>query len=932
MTPSARQLPLHVPQTPEFNGLSPSVPPATPGNSQVLNSIVINPPQDLDRSQYIKHEKLDQRLKKSKPNGSVLSSKNRKRKRSHSDAADDEPILAGVDQRARAEKAVRDLQSLLNSVFEAEDGLQADTSGKSAGYEFSKYWLSGTPSGSRPCLSTAWHIKLESAVRHVISLRRFVQMTTEDIIRLQKLCEGSLRNAEEVRIVPSGDLTGSEIEEWLTKVGVVDNALKAGKTILRTMLGGRDEKQVYSEDILASIINLVKHIAEDELDPMIEMRAASDKSSIFKAAVSQKKILGGLLHEVTNFFGLLNELLEREEVTETAITSIEFVAVSIVFVENARDEKDSIFGVQRVEKFRVAAMDILGTIFARYPDQQSFLIGEILTRLEKLPVNRVSARQFKLLDGGKNIQLVSALIMRLVQISGTYQPRKKDKEMSDDEDEATAKHVNGGKQGTENNPEVTLSKLDSICRPLVNSAQKSAQSIIHFIVGRAMRSTKTGDEPYRNLLDIFTEDFLAVLGSPEWPGAELLLRNLQYHMISIVNDGSGKQPVTAKAMALDLLGLMGSGICDVTVYLRDCHKSHEAGETADDHIAQLIGNYLEAGSSGGDTTSGAEFEEELLDWDGPFRIVLEHLRNLMLQDHSLRSSHGYFLTLWSSRNCALFDAYRKQNDSYGSAAQEVARVATNLRSIALNGEPDDEDDFDLGELTSARIKQAYALSVLKMPFCSRFESMLLRLLRSIEDNQATTRSKGLKAFTQLLANDPSILNRPNVIATITRKSADMSALVRDSAIDLLSKCIALKPELQDEICLTILERTADTGVQVRKRCLKILKDIYLKTQKSSLKVQIAEALVLRIKDIDSGVAELARKTFEDIWITPFYHLVGDVDDDRLNTDMAPKTKLLVNEKVAVIVKVVQKENMLATMHDVIKSVRFPLKVFSRGKR
>jgi len=71
----------------------------------------------------------------------------------------------------------------------------------------------------------------------------------------------------------------------------------------------------------------------------------------------------------------------------------------------------------------------LAQIFARYEDQRIFIFDEILTSLEKLPVNRQSARQFKLVEGGKNIQLVSALMMTLVQTSATYNPPQKSRSL-----------------------------------------------------------------------------------------------------------------------------------------------------------------------------------------------------------------------------------------------------------------------------------------------------------------------------------------------------------------------------------------------------------------------------------------------------------------------------------------------------------------------
>lgn len=161
---------------------------------------------------------------------------------------------------------------------------------------------------------------------------------------------------------------------------------------------------------------------------------------------------------------------------------------------------------------------------------------------------------------------------------------------------------------------------------------------------------------------------------------------------------------------------------------------------------------------------------------------------------------------------------------------------------------------DVEKVSQAQVKQAYVLTVLHMPFCMSFEHILNRLLRSVDDNQATTRSKGLKAILQLLQTDLTILKRPQVIPFIVKRLKDPSPLVRDSAVDLIGKCIQLQPELEDQVYKSILERASDAGVGVRKRAMKILKDIYLRSKKEVVKVAIAEALVQRIKDNDTGVS------------------------------------------------------------------------------
>lgn len=656
------------------------------------------PPPSFDRSQYVKHTEIERKVRKPKPVGTTSTSKSRKRKRSHSDAEDEERLASGVDQRAKAESLLKGLQSFMNSIFEAEDNLSPDTSDRVVDKN-SKMWMTSTLGGESPCLSTAVQTKLENAIQRVISFARFGEIPVDDLTRLQKICESSLKLAENTDVMVKEEESELATQEWLERVNIIDNGLKTAKTVLRIMVGGREEKQIYSEDLLAGVLSVLKNLIETTVNPMIEMRSTGEKLAIFKVAAAHKKILGGLLHEITSVFALLSKLLAMEEVTEGTITTMEFIAVSVIFIENASNEKDSVFGVQKVERFRVAAMDVLAKIFARYPDQRTFIFDEILTSLEKLPVNRQSARQFKLVEG-KNIQLVSALIMRLVQTSGTYQGRKRKQGLVTDEDgevilEKDEEEIQESGEGIEGVDRMNaVDRLHMMSNPLLDSAQKNAAYVVNFLVQRAMKSTKTGDQPYRVLMDIFTEDFIAVLGSPEWPGAELLLRSILGSMCTIV-DGD-KQTAPAKSMALDLLGLMGSAICDVVVHLRESHRNRESlGDSADGHIVGLTEKCLESsigGTNGGNVPTA--IEEELIDWEGPFRYALEHLLQMMSSDGSLQSACGYYLTAWSARICNLFekvgDVVDEDEDDDGMR-DELVRVAGNLKRITLDKSWIDDD-------------------------------------------------------------------------------------------------------------------------------------------------------------------------------------------------------------------------------------------------
>src|SRR5690606_15348302 len=88
-------------------------------------------------------------------------------------------------------------------------------------------------------------VKLENSIHRVIGVNRFTAIDVDDITRLQKLCEVTLKLAEETSVKVDGDIAEeTSADSWMQRVAIVDNGLKTAKTLLRIMVGGRDEKQV----------------------------------------------------------------------------------------------------------------------------------------------------------------------------------------------------------------------------------------------------------------------------------------------------------------------------------------------------------------------------------------------------------------------------------------------------------------------------------------------------------------------------------------------------------------------------------------------------------------------------------------------------------------------------------------------------------------
>lgn len=827
----------------------------------------------------------------------------RKRKRSDIDGEEDD-LSRSVDQREKADATFKHLREYLQEIFEAEDQLQPDNFIPNQFY---------TASSDGYTLTVNAQTKVESLLQKIISAGRFANVPVDDLLRLQKLCDAGIKDAENVDVKLDESMGQAEVEQWLLHATSVELGMKSARTSLRLMSGGREEKQLYSEDVIQSALNAFKNVTENCLIPIVEMRSTGSSSNLFKLLSAEKKAIMSLLTHARRLFQLMAILVLSIELSDTVITTLEFTASKLIFVETAHSEKDSVLGVSKFDSLRVAAMDVLAQIFMSNPQQRAGIFDDILTSLEKLPVTKQSARQFKLAEGA-NIQLVSALIMRLIQTSATktedikHKRRSKALEALDGEDDAdegqskkppTTRIVITSETKAEQQPVTAIQELKDAATPLLDSAKSSATYVVGFIVSRAMKSTKTGDAPYRNLLDLFVEDFIACLKSTDWPAAELLLRLFLFKMVHLAE--GDKTPAPAKNMALDLLAVMGAAISDLSSQVRKSASSFDSGE-------DVLGKYLS--SLAAVSLEKKAVPADLVSWPcGPFRTCLEFLeeRSSSAGYSQLSSAIGFFMAEWA---CKIFTTFDMIHDDDGDAVkleEEYGRLAYRLRMM-ISDSRWLSTEYSFETVTPAHARLAYSLTLLHSQFCQSFGRVLTILLGSMTSEQATVRSKSLKSVNQVLDTDPTIIDRePAVMHLILRCANDTSIQVRDSALGLIGKCIHLRPALEEEMIPNILARVNDSGVGVRKRAIKLSKDIYLKNASSSVRSLIADALLHRVNDQDEGVQELARQTIEEVWMSPFHQPSTDPS--------SPKYKLAMADHVALMVKTVQRGGGVATVLD-----------------
>lgn len=123
----------------------------------------------------------------------------------------------------------------------------------------------------------------------------------------------------------------------------------------------------------------------------------------------------------------------------------------------------------------------------------------------------------------------------------------------------------------------------------------------------------------------------------------------------------------------------------------------------------------------------------------------------------------------------------------------------------------------------------------------------------------------------MLEKDPSLLDRArNVKGLLIKCASDASPMVRDSTLMLMGKCIQQKPALEQDFFRSVVSLADDPAINVRKRSMKLLKELFTRNKRKDMRTIIAECILQSIDDPEKGIAEMANQVLEEIWFSPFW--------------------------------------------------------------
>ncbi|KAL8856028.1 MAG: hypothetical protein Q9178_007337 [Gyalolechia marmorata] len=144
----------------------------------------------------------------------------------------------------------------------------------------------------------------------------------------------------------------------------------------------------------------------------------------------------------------------------------------------------------------------------------------------------------------------------------------------------------------------------------------------------------------------------------------------------------------------------------------------------------------------------------------------------------------------------------------------------------------------------------------------------------------------------MLEKDPSLLERTrNVRPLLLECAADSSPMVRDSTLILIGKCIQQKAALEYEFLRIIFLLSNDPTILVKKRSLKLLKDVFTRDEGKGIRTNVVGYLLHRTADDDKAVTELASQILEELLLSPFWKHSRDTTEVPIHERLALKDQM-----------------------------------------
>lgn len=738
----------------------------------------------------------------------------------------------------------RKFGDLLENLFEFDDECDAPSFGND---------VDDQEPNPETLISRSVIMEFYSEMAKLKSLGVLHKVPSEDLTRLLTIMERHIRDGLHLQLQCSAEQDDDE-EQRLWRGLCLDRMVRAVESslvVLIILTSPSVPKQLFLEEVIDRVISLTKYQLKNnifpEYDPLYRESDPNEsilmmpKSKRSKSSQPKLKLMSLFYNKVCELVSLLGDLVDIQSLTDTDILQVSNLGTSPFFVEN-------------ISELQHSALKLVRSIFRKYIKHRDLILEDIFASLARLPSSKRTLRSYRL-SGDVSIQMVTALVLQLIQCSVKI-PEKADEV----QDEAGPEDG-----GDENKPQVDRNLL--IITSYEN-ALRTAQNFLSMFLNKCI-SVGKDEEDYRPLFENFLQDLLVTLNRPDWPAAEVLLTLLGRLLIVTFNNKSND--VSLRVSAIDYLGV-------VAAHLRkDAVNSQQDTESITEILVEQLG---EVSDDSSDEVSHLDERS-----DKRIQILQKALANCLNSegntDAAFMFARQFFLAQWIRDNHVEMERFLRtpvddpldggegMTNNTLVGAQSMAKLEDRkafLLSILDGGHlANFRSSHNHLDYEQATLVTRYLAS--SRSFSKSFDAYLSQILRVLNESAVAIRTKAMKSLSAVISADPSILSRDDMQKGVHAKFVDVSTSVREAAIELIGRFVLNKPDLILQYYDMIIERILDTGISVRKRVIKILRDICISHPDFPKTTEICVKMLRRICD-EEGIKELVTKVFQQMWFSP----------------------------------------------------------------
>ncbi|KAK6732347.1 hypothetical protein RB195_016622 [Necator americanus] len=787
----------------------------------------------------------------------------RRRKGTESDQCWNNDVMAEHDSRAR-------LNVILDQIFdqvEDVDMLNIARNGKDEDVDEEEEGVSQELLIDRSVLDD-----LRNEVQKLLTWKKLTSIASERLIKLITILERNMRDVVSsdgtrllVPIITEEE--GEEDDQALKEL--VDERLIRGAdaacTTLMIMTCHKMPKQVYIEDAIERSINLCRHYLKSIVfpasDPMYGpgKKQKSDEKRRKKLELVQRSPTVQLLYSrMTDLVHNFSNLVRQTDVAEICIHHLTTVAIQSFFVSN-------------VGELQQHACNLAANIFANAKEHVRMgMLNDILNSLHRLPAGRNANNSYRF-GPDQWISNTTVLVLQLLQ-SVVKVPER-------------VHHRGDHHHGEDSDAEPEI-QPDSIVPNSYKEVQALAQAFSSGFLARCSSkgNKNEGEEDYRALFDSFLQDMLTAFNKPEFPAAEMFLQVVGSLLVKNCRNKSAD--IMIRTVSLEYLGLITSRLRSSMIW------SVEDSKERMDLVVRTI-KYEENVQDDGTSLWPSVAEVDISDMTfSEKQMVLERalLDYIVVnKDITVEYAVRFYCCVWykeiledlqelearhaESKRENLSEKEHRKNESRHLKKVKRAQAQKIFLVDLLSKKKDRQRRYENAKRFGSSMLDsdvAWCIKYLaaKREFTHSFDSFLKQIIAGItSETTVSLRTKAMRCLTQIIESDQTVLLMPEVSSAAHNRMTDSNAAVREATVEMIGKFVVANSDAIPTYYPLLAERLMDTGVAVRKRVIRIMREICEKYPNFEQIPSMLAQIVRRVQD-EEGVKKLVLETFQSLWFQP----------------------------------------------------------------